>query len=734
MKRFLLTVFVASLTLCHAHAQYGPNYNIVAEKGSVPYKFPWTGGLNNPQFSEADLNNDGTNDLVVFDRAGDRVLTFLNAGAAGYTYAPEFELNFPEMDSWCLLLDFNCDNIPDIFTHATLGIRVFEGYYETCGRLAFTLYAPLLYYDFNSTKQNLLVTNVDIPAIIDVNNDGDIDVLTFDPNGGYMWFYENVSQETGWGCDSLFFQKLDPCWGDFYEPASDNCKLLDQQCPFIPPLPGGNERGVRHTGSTTLAFDNTGDGIKEVLLGDISFKEVAYLLNDGTLLDAHVYDQDCAFPSYDVSAEVPYFPASYRIDADHDGVKDLVFGPNAEEGSNTLACAHFYKNTGSDNNGIFDYQTDSFLVVDMIDLGEGAAPAFFDYDADGLVDLLVSNLSYYDTSSFLATFRNVGSVTDPKFRLTKKNYANLAALNQRALRPTFGDLDGDGDQDMICGNEDGTLLYFTNGAAVGNPPQFSLTNSNYFGIDVGNYSAPQLYDMNGDGLLDLVIGKLSGKLSYYENHGSTSVADFSTLTTATFGNINAVPSALDGHSFPLMVALPGYSNPVLLVGNKQGELQLYDNVIGNLSGTFNLVTSNYSGIKIGKRSTVAAADINGDGVVELAMGHYRGGITLYDTASYNLLNPCLAINNISSDRHALRAFPNPTNDVLSLVLEHSFNANDLVETFDAVGRRVVINHDLKDDRTLQMRVENLADGIYTTRVVTSRGTSIVRWIKMDASR
>src|SRR5436853_3543287 len=72
--------------------------NIPVSEGVQLFKFPWTGGINNPQFSAADVDNNDTLDLVIFDRMGDKVTTFLNHGTPGvvdYTYNPEFEKNFP---------------------------------------------------------------------------------------------------------------------------------------------------------------------------------------------------------------------------------------------------------------------------------------------------------------------------------------------------------------------------------------------------------------------------------------------------------------------------------------------------------------------------------------------------------------------------------------------------------------------------------------------------------------
>ena len=74
---------------------------------------------------------------------------------------------------------------------------------------------------------------------------------------------------------------------------------------------------------------------------------------------------------------------------------------------------------------------------------------------------------------------------------------------------TFGDVDGDGDSDMIVGHSEGSLIYFQNLAGVGNPCIFVLSQVNYQSIDVGDNAVPQLIDVNRDGKLDLLIGEKS---------------------------------------------------------------------------------------------------------------------------------------------------------------------------------------------------------------------------------
>jgi len=61
----------------------------------------------------------------LFDRAANKLLTFLNQSNQ-YVYAPEYEELFPtEVTQWILLRDFNCDGKKDIFTSDPFGIVVF---------------------------------------------------------------------------------------------------------------------------------------------------------------------------------------------------------------------------------------------------------------------------------------------------------------------------------------------------------------------------------------------------------------------------------------------------------------------------------------------------------------------------------------------------------------------------------------------------------------------------------
>ena len=212
----------------------------------VELKNPLAGGINAAQLSEVDLNGDGTQDLYIFDRVGDVQLTFINNGtpnAVDYSYAPEYAKNFPPLNDWVLLRDYNFDGVMDIFAYSSIpgidGIEIYTGRMDN-GQLAFdpVVFADqaynIVYFPLsNGTETNLFVSSIDYPAVDDIDCDGDLDILTFGPGGGQVEFYTNLSLELGYGTDSLIFELEDNCWGGFYESGiTEEIDLSDQlgQC------------------------------------------------------------------------------------------------------------------------------------------------------------------------------------------------------------------------------------------------------------------------------------------------------------------------------------------------------------------------------------------------------------------------------------------------------------------------------------------------------------------------
>ena len=138
---------------------------------------------------------------------------------------------------------------------------------------------------------------------------------------------------------------------------------------------------------------------------------------------------------------------------------------------------------------------------------------------------------------------------------------------------------------------------------------------------------PQVIDVNRDGDLDLLIGERSGVLNYFENTG-TSTSPVYSLVTSTFGGVSVIPpGGIAGYSCPqLFDNGNGYE---LLVGSERGQIFHYTNIDGNLAGTFTLADTMFQQIQELRRVTISKTDIDNDGKYDLLTGCLAGGMRLY---------------------------------------------------------------------------------------------------------
>jgi hypothetical protein len=700
------------------------------------YEYALTGGLTNPQFSEIDLDGDGDQDLVYFDRVGFAIVPFLNGGTANtvdYTFAPEYAYRFPKVENWMLLRDYNCDNLEDLFAYkydvltGRVSITVYRASRDAQNKIQFTLAENSIDYTLKGQTQgyNLFNSSADLPAIDDIDGDGDMDILNFNSSGGYIEMFRNESQENGWGCDSLNYVFYDNCWGRMYESGVTESISLSPSIDSCAGYPNWNPvRRARHAGSTILTLDMNNDGVKEVILGDLSFSNLNLLTNGGNKDTAHLTAQETFFPMNSISADIEIFPAAFYVDVNNDGAKDLVAAPNILGNSKNLEN-WYYKNTGTANFPVFTYQESQFLVDEMIDLGTGAAPTFWDYNGDGLMDILVGNYNEYISPAiqgcYLSLYENIGTTSQPAYRLVNNDFANMKQYNLRRLTPTLADMDGDNDKDLLLGEEDGLLIYLKNEGSSTNP-SFPGLIPNYAGIDVGQNATPQLVDVNRDGKIDLLIGERNGNTNYYQNIGTTAAPSFSSVATSeTFGFIDAkLPGTTEGNSAPQLVDINGEHH--LFMGNESGEIWQYTNIDNNLAGTFTRVNTVLNSIDEGEESIISIANINNDAQFEFLIGNKRGGLGLYTEYIVSSLDI------VSASSNTFTVAPNPTNGQVNIEFANLINKNVVLQVRNMLGQ-VVLSKGVWLEQTMNVNLQNLPTGTYVLSVETDKERYISKLIK-----
>lgn len=730
----LLSCFLTKDLLAQT-IQLDRHYPTVTKAGSSSV-IGFGSGLNSPQFSPVDFNHDGQQDLFVFDRVGDTPMAFRRNASGNWQLDQDLLAGFPSIDSWILLRDYDNDNVPDIFTFNRLpapGVRVFKGRYNDMNRLEF----EALSFNGNWTMipftvpgggvSQVYVSDIDLPDINDIDCDGDLDIVTFNISGGQIEFYRNRSVELGYGRDSLIFQLADNCFGGIFESGiSEILDLADSQGECAADF-GPGEFENRHVGSTLLTLDEDGDGDKDLILGDLSFGNLNMSTNGGDCSDAWMNEQDPFFPSYDVSLEIPLFPAAYHLDIDGDGIRDLVSAPNAAASGKDFDNVWFYRNTATDSEPTFRLQQEDFLVGEMIDLGSRAKPALLDYNADGLMDLVVGNFTFYKLiglrDSRLHLYENTGTATSPAFTLVDDDFMSMTDYSLDLppgtggldFAPTFGDLDGDGDADALIGDVEGRLFYFENTAGPGNPVSFGPGFYGYMNIDIGASAAPQIVDLNRDELPDLVIGEKGGAFRYYQNVGTAEEPFFGedeneAPNVPFLGDVDGrIIGQSTGYSVPFVIDFGSHYE--LFMGTEHGTLERYDNIDNNIYGDFDLLSENIFTHSEGNFLHPAFWDWNNDGFLDVVVGNERGGVSFYRT---NIALDGTVDTDEATAAMDVHIYPNPAMNQVTVAFEGAVDAGVELQLINLQGQ--VLRQQAMRSTQARLELSGLPAGIYFLRL------------------
>lgn len=733
MERFLrvtvLCVLVLSGTVARSQCFYDFGFTRTqqptVQHNSRIFSCPWGGGINSVSCSSFDLNGDIYPDLILFEKHGNRLLPFINNGiddSCSYTLALEYAQCFPTLHDWVIFRDYDTDGRLDIFTYGTAGITIYHNI-SIGEQLEFECVTTQLQSEQYGQLTNLYASPDDYLAIEDVDGDGDLDILNFWLLGKYVHLHRNYSMENYADCSHLDFRLEDECWGHFEEGGEDNSIQLNSSC-------GRKDEPTRHVGSTIVVRDLTGNGLPDMVLGDIDYPNLVFLQNGGTLEDALMVAIDTLFPNPQQPVRLYSMPVLSFVDINNDGVEELLASPSDP-----------VLNKSQDLNSVWGYRineysqyekfTENFLQNEMMDVGSGAAPVFYDWDGDGLTDLFIGNYGRYEgsvlvngflTSTFISSiayYHNSGSETEPAFEWVTDDFGGLRQYGYLGLHPAFGDIDGNGTTDLLCGTSDGTILLFSNRNLPPALPDFEAPASDFIGHDFGDYAKPQLFDIDRDGHTDLLVGNRRGRIAYFRNTSNTDISNFQFVTDTLGGvDVRDADASYFGFCAPWFFRNQA-DETVLLCGSEQGEIFYYKNIDDNLTGLFmrsemawsemgaNWHTHNREGL----RTVPTTTDLNGDGYPDMVIGNYAGGVTLFSGTTPPPVSIAQYLN--TQFYTSLKAFPNPAYDHFTLVSEEG---GQLIVT-DVTGR-LVFSQEFSGENTIVVDCSRWPAGVYCGTVIT----------------
>ncbi len=714
---------------------------------------PFTGGFNAPQFNQFDLNNDGVNDLIVFDRNDNKVMPFIKK-AGKWVYDSRYEKTLPSGYFWYKTADLNSDGKKDIFTLTeTSNLVIYLNQTQAGNPTPKFLYLGEQFYrnkydsNFFQLYNILGLSKLDLPEISDLDNDGDLDIVFYDQFAKSYSMHRDVRSEKGWSKDTHQFQIMDMCFGGFNE-GFDNSFLLGE-CSYRLKL------RPRHAGGASLLmFDNDEDGDYEMLVSNIGFKGMTLLKNGKKEFNTY-YDTmiavDTIFPKNTKRAANFVFPAAYLFDEDGDGVNDLVVAPNGFSDQKETNNIWLYRNTGKNNKPVFNFVKNNFLTANTLDFGAKSAPAFCDYDADGDQDLFVVSNGDFEVSGGMKDriflFENKGNSSRANYVLKDTNYLNFISLGLSELIVRFGDIDGDKDIDLYYGNNDGTVGWFRNTAGVGKPLNLVLASATLPGIIINSgmsNSAPAVFNYNNDTLPDLLVGMYNGRIALYVNSGSVGSPSYTLASDRAWGmranqwRTDVTPMGFQsfGYAVPEVADLDKDGKEDILIGCSHGEIRWYSpagrSIYDSLSAKEGWLWQKTIGDSMvpdfGSRISIGAADLNRDSIPEIMVGNSRGGL-------YLLKNPNAVLSStkrLSKPEKPL-LFPNPAQNMVTIARRNTaFEC--LVSLHDLPGRKYRETQLMKGEKSIGFDLEGLIPGIYFVTFTSESGTSTEKLIVRSDQR
>jgi hypothetical protein len=610
-----LSVCAAAALLSASSRSVPPRWNYVARVSGIPVSdsaghamaAPFLGGFDVPRPQLVDINGDGKLDLFVQERSGE-LMYFERVGNEWVWKSDRFQ--DLDIGEWFRFVDIDRDGKQDLLTEMVSGyIRVW--------RNAGTKTAPQFVALGDTVRdvdgQALAADRQNILNAVDIDCNGKLDLFI----GRVQGVVDRYEQEGTSPGAAPRFRLLEETWQGIEVLGPEVTGASIKRTDTIPDLesrsaPSQSVRARLH-GANTLTFaDLTGRGVYDLFWGDFFEEGLLRFENTGTCAQPDLTGKPVRFPP-----GKPVLTSGYNAptfgDVDGDGSTDLVIGViGGAYGPGRTAIENLYLVQQSPKD---TWAVKTKRLIPTIDVGAESAPALGDINGDGLLDLVIgSKLAPDDQSTgTVSWFENVGTATQPAFR----ERGVLPIRGDYNYAPAIIDLDGDALPDLVLGNWRDRIPWYRN-VGTRTAPAWKLADTALVTITRGSNTTPSFGDLDGDGLIDLVIGEASGTINLYRNTGTKTAPKFE-LVSDHFQDIK-----LNRRAAPVVADMDGDGKLDMLLGIGDGELQLWLGV--GKPGEFRFERDTTFTLRSYGGATPAVGDLRHTGRPDILVGNVAGGL------------------------------------------------------------------------------------------------------------